>query len=129
MQETPLATRANFEPLKKRRFATYVHPQVGRVRVRSLTEEERSQYEVESFGDRSAPETLIEAKSPLLCACIVDEDGNPQFSPDDVDFFRTVDGAVTGDLWEFCRQHCGFDKGDIERLVGNVEGGSSSGSP
>ena len=129
-EEITLIDRAALLGKSKRRFAVYRIEHLGDVRVRNLTEAERSQFEVDNLNDDLNHDRgkVLNAKRRLICACVVDAEGNPILTLDDVVALGEVDGAITGALFDVCQKHCGFKPGDIERLAGNDGGGSTSSS-
>lgn len=129
---TPLVDRQQLLGSTLRRFAVYKIPHLGAVRVRSLTERERSIYETETLndeGDGADRDRLEDARRRLICACVVDAEGNTLLKPGDVNALADIDGAISGALFDVCREHCGFQKGDVDRLAerlgGNGDGGSN----
>lgn len=125
---SPLVTREALLASTRRRFCTYNIPHLGPVRVRNLTERERSQYETATLnddGDGADRDRLEDARRRLICACVVDAEGNTLLQASDVTALAEIDGAISGALFDVCRQHCGFEKGDIERLAGNEDAGSN----
>lgn len=114
----------------QRRFKVVRIPGLGDVKIRSLKEGERARYETDTLDDdgETDREGLETAKRRLIIACVVDANGEPLLTPDDLDALADKDGAITGYLFDECRQHCGFARGDIERLVGNSSGTPDAGS-
>ncbi len=114
-----------------RRFEIVPVPGLGPVRIRSLKELERSRYETDTLGDDGGTERdrLETAKRRLIVMCVVDGDAEPLLTADDLDALGDKDGAITAYLFDACRRHCGFEKGDIERLVGNSGPTPGDGSP
>ena len=96
--------------------------EVGLVfRIRSLTELEKSRYEMapRSRGDLDRAQVL-NAKRRLVALCLVDGEGNRILSDADVEQLRSIDGLVISRLFDACWDHCGFSKDDtVEDLVKN----------
>jgi hypothetical protein len=105
---------------KARRFDT-VDTLIGRVRLRSLNEGERSQFENDVLDDdlNADRERYKSAKRRLCVLCVVDADGNPVLSEDDVEALAAVDGAVVGQIFAKAKELCGLTDEDIESLVKN----------
>lgn len=117
--------------LTKRRFADVQLPGGETVRIRSLTERERSKYESETLtkkGDLNQSK-LADAKRRLIALCICDGEGNTILQADDVKALEDVDSAVTQTLYDAIRLHCGFDQRDVEELVKNSGGTPVAASP
>lgn len=116
-----LVTREQLLSQTKRRFDNVAIPHLGTVRLRSLTERERTAYEAASLNETGEQERelLIDSKRRLIALCVVDADGNPLLTDGDVDALADIDGSITGRLYAACLDHCGFTKGDIEGLVKN----------
>ena len=92
---------------------------VGRFRIRSMTEGERGTIEASVLyaDDRAAAAKLL--KPRLICACLVDDDGDRIFSDADLDAITGLDSSVTSALADAIEQHCGIKQADIEELEGN----------
>ena len=115
----------------KRRFSEVTLPDGDTVRIRSLTERERSKYESETLNKKGELNQvkLADAKRRLIALCVVDSDGNAILSADDVRALEEVDSAVTQSLYDAIRQHCGFDQRDVEELVKNSDAAPAAASP
>jgi hypothetical protein len=97
---------AFFQPFK-RRFGTVETP-IGRVRIRSLNEAERSKYERTAYdakGNTTAA-GVVGLKLQLIVACCCDKDGNQLFSTEDIGKLKEIDAAVVDLLSEECRKIC-----------------------
>lgn len=94
---------------------------IGDVRIRSLTERERAQFETDIVQDDQDldRDRLLDAKRRLVVLTVCDADGNPVLSVDDVAALGEVDAAITGQVYDAARKLCGFESGDIERLAKN----------
>jgi hypothetical protein len=123
MSEGKYAGRDVLLALNKRRFTDVTLPSGDVVRIRNLSEKERSKYESETLtkGGQLNAAKLADAKRRLIALCCVDDAGNLIFHPDDIKGLESVDSAVTQVLYDEIRTHCGFDKEDIEELVKNSE--------
>lgn len=115
----------------KRRFSEATLPDGDKVRIRSLTERERSKYESETLNKKGElnQAKLADAKRRLIAICVCDSEGNTILTADDVRSLEEVDSAVTQTLYDAIRQHCGFDQRDVEELVKNSEGAPAAASP
>lgn len=116
------ATRDALLATRKRRYATVPLPVCGLiVRIQSLTELERSEYEAAYLDNegRRIRGRIIDAKARLIMACAVDDDGHALFLPGDERDILAMDSADTGALWDACWNHVGFAKADAEALAKN----------
>lgn len=93
--------------------------------VRSLTERERSSYEaqfVQTDGKTINRSRLIEAKARLVVLCLVTgKTQSPVFTEDDLPALMDADSDFIDTVYEVARKHCGFKRGDVEKLAGNSE--------
>lgn len=116
-----LATREHLLAAPKRRFAEVEIPGWGTVRIRSLSELERSRFEAsirDKRGQVSASK-LIDLKCRLIVLCVVDTDGNPILSNNDIEQLRQQDSRLTNLLTEKIQEHCGITDNDIEEMEKN----------
>lgn len=104
-----------------RRFEIVEIPGLGRVKIRSLKEIERSTFEAETFDDDGGFEhdALTTAKRRLVILCVVDNNGEPLLNFDDLDALGEKDGAIFNGLYKACAKHTGINETDLAALVGN----------
>lgn len=114
----------------RRRYAVIDTP-IGRVRLRSLNERERSRFETDIVSDDldADRERMIDAKRRLIVLTVVDAEGNPILDDEDVVGLGDVDGALIGELFDAAQKLSGFKRGDIETLAKNSRGGRGDDSP
>lgn len=119
MSTPQLAGLSQILGAKSRRYAVVNVPNIGAVRISSLSEQERSAYESEFLAEDARPDVmqLLYAKRRLIVLCVVDAEGNRIMNEGHVEALGEVDSAATGLLFDKCREHCGFESGDVERLV------------
>lgn len=105
----------------KRRYAEIKLQDGATVWLQSLSDEERSRYEVSYQFDKKGNAIDLDcAKRRLLVRCLVDGDGGTRlFADDEEDKLRPIDGKDIGLLYDAARKHCGFEEGEIEALVKN----------
>jgi len=105
----------------ERRYRDVELPGGGSVRIRSLSEKEKSAYETELMTGKGTfrRSRLDDAKRRLMVLCLVDEDGQPLLQRGDTAALENLDGAVTSHIYDEIREHCGFDAEDIEEAVKN----------
>jgi len=92
-------------------------------RIRSLSEAEKSEFEtsiLSSEGKYSLAK-IKRQRRRLIAICLVDQSGGQLLKGDDQNALKDVDGLVTSRLYDACREHCGFEEGDIEGLVKNSD--------
>lgn len=83
----------------RRRYAEHEIDGVGRVRLQSITEKERSEFE------RLADTKPDEARAYLIVRSLVDADGLRVFADEDVKTVQEMDSAVTIALGSFVLRH------------------------
>lgn len=90
-------------------------------RIRNLTEKEKSDYEasVLSSEGKYSVAKIKRQRRRLIVLCLCDANNAPLMKEGDEEKLRPVDGAITSRLYDVCREHCGFEEGDIEALVKN----------
>lgn len=108
----------------------------GAVRVRGMTGIERDEWEAEqvdpvvagqwhklSPAQRQAAirNRMRNIRARLVARCVVDEDGNRMFSPEDVEQLGRISGAVLNRLYEVAARLSGLRESDIEELAEVIE--------
>ena len=107
----------------KRRFAVMPIDGLGNVRIRSLTELERSRLEAsvrDKKGNLSSAK-MLDLKCRLIVLCVVDEQGNQLFTNSDIERLGQQDSRITNALVEAIQTHCGWSEGDLEAIEKNSE--------
>lgn len=107
----------------KRRFATVEIAGLGKIRIRSLTELERSRIEAsvrDKKGQLSGTK-LVDLKCQLIVETLVDEQGNPLFTKSDIERIRQQDSKITNEIADAINKHVGFSDEDLENLEKNSE--------
>lgn len=104
-----------------RRFKDFEVPELGKVRIRSLTELERSKFEASCRDKKGnlAPNKLLDLKCRMIVLCVVDGDGNQILANNDIEQLRQQDSRVTNKLVDEIQAHCGFSDEDLEDLEKN----------
>lgn len=117
------ATRDVFLAPAKRRFKDVMLPVRGiKLRIRSLMEREKEEYEAAFFrGDTVRKDKLVDSRRRLIVLCLCDADGQPILSNADLDSLKDLDGADIAHLARECEEHCGFKPGEIEATEKNSE--------
>ena len=114
-------TRDLFLRAPVRRFKELVIPELGKVRIRSLTELERSQFEA-SIRDKKGNVSntkLIDLKCRLIVLAVVDGEGNPVLQNADIAQLRQQDAKITNALVDAIQEHIGITDNDLEELEKN----------
>lgn len=121
MSENGLADKAAILGANKRRYREVDVPLIGKVRIRSLTERERSEYEA-GFLDKSGNvSNIVDGKVRLIVLCACNAEGHRIFSDADANSLADVDAVVTNALADECRSLSGFSEDDIRNLEKNLE--------
>jgi hypothetical protein len=105
-------TREQFLSPKPPRYMDTTLPVSGlTVRIRSLTELERTQFENSRFGrdGKLIPGRIEDSKARLICLCLVDDDGKQLLKAGDEQAVLSLDSADTGALYDACWEHVGFE--------------------
>ena len=114
-----------------RRFVTVEIENLGNVRIRSLTELERSRIEA-SMRDKKgnlSSSRMLDLKCRLIVDCVVDANGNPLFTNSDIDRIRQQDSKVTNELVDAIQAHCGWSDEDLEDVEKNSAATAGGNSP
>ena len=117
-----LLSRTEFLAPTPRRYLDVDLPvKGGQVRIRSLTESEKEQYETDMLTDKGTPKrsAVQSARRRLVALCLVDETGSLLLSPADVDALRILDGKDLAVLQDSCMEHVGFKPTDLDSLEKN----------
>lgn len=120
--QVPFASRAALLQPSPRRYGDAVLPVLGcRIRYQSLTELEKSQYELQFFdakGKRVDGRT-VDCKARLIVLCAVDESGAKLFQESDAPLIQQWDGKDTTYLNDLLWEHCGFGGAKTEDIAKN----------
>lgn len=97
------------------------------VRIRSMTERERSEIDESQF-DREENRMLSPVEGDYrgrhIVACVVDDYGQPVFTADDLPSLRDLDEAYIGPLYAAIREHVGLPSAKDKADLGNSSGGT-----
>src|SRR5690606_19506049 len=102
----------------------------GAVYVRALTGAERDQFEasiVEQRG-RDVRMAMRNIRAKLVALTVVDEDGQRNFTDDDVAALGGKSAAALDRLFAVAQRLSGLSKEDVEELAKNSESGQSADS-
>ena len=117
-QTNGYAGRDELRKACERKFTEVRVSDVGRYRLRSLNERERSRIDMLVHGDASKPleERTSEYKARLLAATLVDSEGKLLFTQnkDDLDFLQELNTSVASTIGDAVVKHCGLAEGAVE---------------
>lgn len=120
-------------PLQRRfrEFDVKYNGSVKRVRIRSLSERERSKFELASLNNKGEwkQDAAIAMKSALISLCVVGEDNEPLLREGDVKALSEQDGMLTGAIYDECVEHCGLRDTSAELLAKNFGAGGEEATP
>lgn len=106
----------------ERRFKDFpVEGLPGNVRIRSLTEREKSEYEA-TFLDKKGElsrDKLRTARRRLVILTVVDATGNPLLTEADLDALEGIDGNITSAIQAQAQVHCGIGAAQLEEARKN----------
>ena len=108
---------------RPRRFQNVTIPGLGEVRIRSLRERERSKFEAMNLDENGKPnlERLLDAKRRLIVMSVVDAEGSPILTAEDVDALADLDSGIVSRLCDEISKHSGITATDLEALSGNSD--------
>ena len=109
------------EQLLSKTQRRYVELKIGddTFRLQSLTEKERTDYELALQDKKTGKISFDKTRRMLIARVLVDEHGNRLLTDADVDALQSVDGRITGMLFSEAQKHCGYDDDEIENLTKN----------
>ena len=115
-----LATAEAFLRKAPRRYTVVDIPELGRVRLQSITEKERAEYDRHLLDDKGRPD-LKRAnyhRARLIVLCVVDEEGRRILGDEEAKKLPDLmDAAVADRVFEACQKHC-----NGETDLGNSKG-------
>lgn len=113
-----------------RRFRT-IDTVAGQVRIRNLTEAEKSDFEAGSLKeDGKLNMAHVRAqRRKLVALCLVDQNGQRLLQPGDEGRLKDVDSAVTSAIFVAATEHCGFTGEEMEELEKNFAAAGGDDSP
>lgn len=104
----------------KRKFRDVETP-LGTVRMRSVTERERSQFESDTLdkSGKLSKRSLLTVKPRLIVMCAVDDSGELLFTSADIERLLEMDSITANLLSDEAQKLCGITETDIEELEKN----------
>lgn len=101
-------TRDVFLAAPKRRYTEVSLPVAGiKVKIQSLTESEKSEFEASLFdaNGKKIRGRSIDSRARLIALCLVDDAGERLLYPGDEQAVMQMDSADTGALWSAIWDH------------------------
>lgn len=114
-----------------RRMYQNVETPIGTVRIQSVSERERSQFEQDTL-DRNGRVTkrgMMTVKPRLIIMCAVDGDGQKIFTSADIEGLMELDSITSNLIADACQKLCGITETDLEDLEKNSETHPEDDSP
>ena len=98
----------------------------GSVIIRSLTGQERDQFEMSVLEKRkgnieAALGKMVNFRARLVALTVVDEDGDRLFSDSDVLLLAKKNASAISRIFDASRKLSGLSESDVEELEGNLE--------
>jgi hypothetical protein len=114
----------------ERRYRT-VDTLAGQVRIRNLTEAEKSDFEAGNLTEEGKLNLkhVKTQRRKLIAAVLVDADGKLLLQPGDVESLKGLDAAVTSAIFHAATEHCGFSGEEKEELAKNFDAAGGDDSP
>lgn len=130
------ADRQAFLTGVKRRFGEVFLPGLGqKVRFRSLSEEEQSDFELASEWKRDETGELYrdevavkQTRARLIILCLVDGEGNQVLCDTDIDQVMALDGKDIRLLFGEMQTHCGLVGREEEKKSDSKPSGTTNGN-
>lgn len=119
-----LVTSESFLKPAKRRYSVVVIPDFGDVRIQSITERERADWERSLYDDKGRYDIkkIAEAKCRLIALCVVDENGHRILSEAEAKRLPdTMDAATADAIFEACKSHVNLEGVETKNLSGSPE--------
>ena len=125
-----MLTREQFLGSFTRRYRT-VDTLAGQVRVRNLTEAEKSDFEAGSLkedGKLNLAHVRAQRRK-LIATVLVDDAGELLLKQGDADRLKDLDSAVTAAIFAAATEHCGFTGEEVAELEKNSVAAGGDDSP
>lgn len=105
------------------RFVEVEIPELnGRVRIKSMTAAERGRFEAffqNATNGKTRAERLAKAREMLVIACVVDENGNKLFTPEDAKALASQDVTILERICKAAQELSAIEDSDLEQLAKN----------
>ena len=109
-----------------------VKTRIGTLRIRNLTEGDKADFEAGSLkSDGKLNMSYVRTQRRRLIALVlVDDEGNQLLTEaEDVTRLKSLDAAVTAELFSAATDHCGFSVDEIDELEKNYGEATADDSP
>ena len=125
-----MPTREQWLGSFKLRYRT-VDTLAGRMRIRNLTEGQKSAFEAGSLKEDGKPNLAYfrSMRRRLICEVAVDDAGQQLFQPGDEARLKELDAAVTAAIFDAATEHCGFTPEEVAELEKNCAAAGGDDSP
>lgn len=113
------ADRSAFLKPAARRYTDYSVPGFGTVRIQSITERERHQFEASLLDEHGSFDKGRAAlgRVKFISLCIVDSDGLRILADSDLQqIYQNMDAAVVAAIYDRCKTHCNLDENPEKNL-------------
>jgi hypothetical protein len=118
------AGRTEFLRPAERRYAEFSVRGFGKVRIQSITEKERHQFESSLLNESGAFDKNRAAygRVKFITLCVVDADGYRILSDSDVPtIYEQQDAAVIEAIYSRCKEHCNIEEDQEKNSEGLPE--------
>jgi hypothetical protein len=124
-------TREAFLAPQKRRIRESEISGFGKIRIRSLTEAERANWEAPNLTKKGEINlsNVKDARLRAIVAALVDGDGNQMLSNADIGSLRGLDSGTVSEMYKDIAEHCGLDKDGVASAEKNSGPTAAGGSP
>lgn len=110
LMEQSVAVRHTFVPMGK-----------GKMRIRSISDLDRIEYELAETNDEGEVDLqqLARRRARLVALCAVDDNGTRLFAEGDVEKIARWDAGLLKRAYVECSRHCGINDAEVERFGKN----------
>jgi len=114
-----------------KRMYQNIETRVGTVRLQSVSERERSQFEQDTLdkNGRVTKRGMMSVKPRLIIMCAVDQNGDKIFTSADIEGLLELDSITSNLIADACQKLCGITETDLEDLEKNSETHPEDDSP
>ena len=115
----------------ERRYHEFDAPYNGsmkRVRIRSMTEREKSQWDLSGLDSKGKirPEASVLMRCSLVALTVVGENNEPLLTVKDAEQLANQDSALTGAIYDEAVEFCGIREAQKRRTEKNSEPGETT---
>lgn len=117
-----LVTREQLLGATARRYIQFPVPGLsGEVRIQSLTEKEKAEWEASTLDKNGvvSKDKLKASRRKLVAMVVVDAEGKLVLTDDDVKALEAIDGNITNAIQFQAQAHCGIGSATLEEARKN----------